>query len=182
MTKNLTGQTFGFLYVLSFSHSDGKVRYWLCRCICNKEFLVITSNLTRGTTKSCGCMRAYLVSCKTGLDPTELAFRMIYNDYKSRAKQKKFGFDLSFEQFKLLLTSNCHYCGVPPSLKKVATNKLGTATIFYNGIDRKDNKSGYLLDNSVTCCKLCNYAKKAMSYLDFLFWLDRIANFNRQNN
>lgn len=176
MLINLTGLTFGFLYVKNFSHTDGKHRYWLCECICKKEILVITANLKRGTSKSCGCMREYLKALKTGIDPIELAYRSIFNDYKSRAKQKKFEFELSFEMFKILLNNNCYYCGSPPFLSKQATNKLGSGTILYNGIDRKNNNIGYIINNCVTCCKICNYAKKAMEYNDFVCWLNKIKN------
>jgi hypothetical protein len=171
---DLTGLTFGYLFVEKFSHTDGKHRYWLCKCICEKEILVITANLKRGTSKSCGCMRGYLNALKTGIDPTELAYRIIYNDYKSRAKQKKFEFEFSFESFKIFISSDCYYCGSAPVLPKTGTNKLGTATIFYNGIDRKNNDIGYKIDNAVTCCKICNYAKKAMNYNDFIIWINKI--------
>lgn len=55
-------------------------------------------------------------------------------------------------------------------------------TVKYNGVDRKDNSIGYTIDNCVTACKLCNYAKKAMSYDNFIDWLDRITKFRTRNN
>lgn len=56
---DLTGQKFGRLTVLGFSHkvvySQTNVRYyWKCRCDCGTEKLVLASQL-RGGTLSCGC-------------------------------------------------------------------------------------------------------------------------------
>ncbi len=57
---DLTGQTFGYLKVLSRSGTKGRRATWLCRCICGSEVVRIGQNLrltTRGEKKSCGCKR-----------------------------------------------------------------------------------------------------------------------------
>lgn len=51
---DLTGKRFGSLTV-KHEVESGK---WLCMCDCGRETIVITSNLTSGHTKSCGCRRA----------------------------------------------------------------------------------------------------------------------------
>lgn len=48
-----TGLRFGRLVVL---RKDAAPRMWACRCDCGKEVLVNGSNLTKGATKSCGCL------------------------------------------------------------------------------------------------------------------------------
>lgn len=53
---DLTGQQFGFLTVVSHV-PDSKPAKWLCRCVCGKETIVSGSNLRRGHTKSCGCIK-----------------------------------------------------------------------------------------------------------------------------
>ncbi len=53
--KNLTGQIFGRLTVISFSHREANRYYWLCKCVCGVEKLVQVANLKSGSTKSCGC-------------------------------------------------------------------------------------------------------------------------------
>ena len=54
----LAGQVFGRLTALEpiFRHVDGYTR-WVCRCACGETVRVKTSDLTRGRTKSCGCLR-----------------------------------------------------------------------------------------------------------------------------
>lgn len=56
--KNLTGQTFGKLTVLVElpERKNGKIQ-WRCKCDCGNYTTVITSYLTSGDTKSCGCYK-----------------------------------------------------------------------------------------------------------------------------
>lgn len=55
---SLVGQRFGKLVVIeqADTNSQGK-RRWLCQCDCGNRSIVIGANLTRGTTRSCGCLR-----------------------------------------------------------------------------------------------------------------------------
>ena len=56
--KDLTGQRFGRLVVISYSHVDkhGKA-CWNTVCDCGNVSLVSSNNLCSGKTKSCGCLR-----------------------------------------------------------------------------------------------------------------------------
>ena len=58
---DLTGQRFGKLTVIKFSKDvqsgNRKRKYWLCQCDCGNLKEVRTDGLTRGTTKSCGCLK-----------------------------------------------------------------------------------------------------------------------------
>lgn len=58
--KDLTGQRFGYLTVISRAENrvskNGKQRvYWNCLCDCGNKVDVRTDNLTNGETFSCGC-------------------------------------------------------------------------------------------------------------------------------
>lgn len=87
-TKNLIGERFGRLVVLSF---EGKVRgsyRWACRCDCGKECVVQSGNLINGHTSSCGCRQRDIARlpkdyCRThGLSRHRI--RNIYNLMKHR--------------------------------------------------------------------------------------------------
>lgn len=53
---DITGQRFGQLTVIKFDHKDYKrQQFWLCKCDCGKESVVMGHNLKSGGTKSCGC-------------------------------------------------------------------------------------------------------------------------------
>jgi hypothetical protein len=84
---------------------------------------------------------------------------------------------LTAEDFDRLTGLPCRYCGIPPS--KVESGPNGT--FIYSGIDRVDNKRGYLVNNTVPCCRTCNQAKHCMNVDDFLSWARRVEKFNEVN-
>ena len=54
--KDLTGQEFGHLTVLSYVDIEDKPgSHWLCQCDCGKQVVVSRQNLIQGKTTSCGC-------------------------------------------------------------------------------------------------------------------------------
>ena len=57
--KDLTGQTFGRLTVLSRSSNSKKYKAtrWNCICSCGNEKIVRSSHLLNGHTASCGCLQ-----------------------------------------------------------------------------------------------------------------------------
>ena len=58
--RDITGQRFGRLTALRrvpAPEGTAPNDYWLCRCDCGTERVVLASNLIRGHTKSCGCLK-----------------------------------------------------------------------------------------------------------------------------
>jgi hypothetical protein len=72
--------------------------------------------------------------------------------YQKNDIQKGRFFELSFEQSKDIMESNCLYCGRYDNP---------------NGIDRLDSSIGHTLENCVPCCKRCNQMKWDMSIDEF---------------
>jgi hypothetical protein len=67
--KNLSGQTFGYLYVESISNErKNKKIQWNCTCICGNKLLVRGNCLQSGNTKSCGCKKSEAISKKNKLN------------------------------------------------------------------------------------------------------------------
>lgn len=56
--EDLTGQTFGWLTVENFSHTDGKRAYYKCLCRCGNHSVVGVDALKSGNTTSCGCRKS----------------------------------------------------------------------------------------------------------------------------
>ena len=55
---DLTGKRFGKLTVIERTQND--LSYgskWLCRCDCGNTVVVLSNNLRRGNTRSCGCLK-----------------------------------------------------------------------------------------------------------------------------
>ncbi len=55
--KDLTGQTFNRLTVITYSHQDGNKHYWKCKCSCGNDVIIDGKYLRIGAVKSCGCMK-----------------------------------------------------------------------------------------------------------------------------
>ena len=47
----------------------------------------------------------------------------------------------------------------------------------YSGIDRVNSEKGYVKNNVVPCCKVCNIAKHNMSQNDFFNWINKVYNY-----
>ena len=142
------------------------------RCECGVDKIVWFADLRRGATKTCGNKTLH----NSLADRTAPAFRSIYRDsYKVRAKKKGLAFDLTEEQFRAINAQDCHYCGIEPSTIARIKNRASESVYIYNGVDRKDSSLGYMIDNVVPCCSICNHAKHTMSYETFCAWLDRVA-------
>src|SRR5690606_11867568 len=84
--------------------------------------------------------------------------RILFARYRYSAKKKRKSFTLSFAAFKRIVLNPCAYCGSPPS--NVVQRRGGR--LRYTGIDRVDNKKGYLPGNVFPCCVTCNRAKGRM--------------------
>lgn len=55
--KNLLNQKFNRLTVLSFAGMEKGRSHWLCRCNCGTERVFSGNSISKGNTKSCGCLR-----------------------------------------------------------------------------------------------------------------------------
>lgn len=178
---NLIGQKFNRLLVLdkieSKAYGNYKKRQWKCLCDCGNISFVITSQLTKNLTKSCGCLHNEK-SAQNGTNSRykvaniNAGYNSIYRAYKSNAKKRNLDFTITLIEFTELLNQNCHYCDIKPS----RIYDKSYYHIIYNGVDRINNDLGYIKNNVVSCCKTCNIAKNNLKYEDFLSWIKRLTN------
>lgn len=179
--QELTDKHFGKLTVLhSIPKAIGKPRVWACACTCGVERVVSARDLISGNTKSCGCLRVEVAKDKNRLPDGVASFNFLHYKYRVSAKKRSLDFFLSKEEFLDLTSSPCKYCGIKP-LQSVFNNKTPTPYV-YNGVDRVDNKVGYIKENCVPCCYVCNLAKRSMSLAEFMAWIDRLVKFRTQQN
>jgi len=168
---DILGQKFNRLTVLSFSHrakaSRGTRLFYLCKCECGTEKVIRRGSIVSGETVSCGCVRK-----SPRLPNKESVFNELFYKYQKAASNRNYAFDLSIDEFRMIIAQNCWYCGITPSLPFTKSSQ----TIFYNGIDRMRNDLGYTFKNSVPCCKICNRAKSNMPYEEFVSWIKEIKN------
>lgn len=180
--RDLTGQRWGKLTILSYSHSrkapNGRSTQavWNVRCDCGTEKKVVGNYITAGKkpTRSCGCMmREGLKTSKR--KPLHYAeYTRIYHAYKAGAKKRGIEFSLTRKDLVAITQQDCVYCGSKPSnaLKSQSSNLV--PDLIYNGIDRIDSSQGYFKANTVACCKRCNYAKGNLDLYDFYNHIEKI--------
>lgn len=60
--QDLTGQKFGRLTVIKRIGNKGHNQFYLCKCDCGKEKVILKSSLISGRTKSCGCLKSHLLA------------------------------------------------------------------------------------------------------------------------
>jgi hypothetical protein len=88
-----------------------------------------------------------------------------FKNYKHNCTLNRRQFELSLEQFETIVTTPCFYCNI--------IQEKG-----FNGIDRMDQKQGYVIENCVSCCKLCNFMKGALDNITFLQRVEHILKRN----
>lgn len=172
--QDLTGQRFGKLVALERVNEERRGFLWKCQCECGKLAEVKSYSLLNGHTRSCGCLVSGGVLVRN-LNAGEAQVRDIFRGYVTSAKRRDLPWALSLDQLRELVLRPCHYCGAPPSNLQKGSRGNSRKSLLYNGIDRRDNKQGYLSDNVVTCCPRCNWAKQDASEEVFLSWLEALV-------
>jgi hypothetical protein len=185
--RDIPGQTFNRWTVLSYSHNDKhRTKVWNCKCECGSEAKVLGHHLTKGRTISCGCYLIEFSKAKLGVyrtEPGHSGFLQLLKKYTQDALKRGYVFELTEDKLRELTKANCHYCGAEPHRLAVAKAVRGRgrkariehSTYVYNGVDRVDNKIGYIETNVVSCCFDCNMAKGQKTQAEFLSWLQRAA-------
>ena len=92
------------------------------------------------------------VNAEVGGVRRDYAFERCY----ASATKRNLPFELTTEQFGILMEEPCHYCHWKPLYKG------------QGGIDRVLNEVGYIWPNCVPCCGLCNFMKGQYPYAKFI--------------
>ena len=90
-----------------------------------------------------------------------------YSNYKRSANDKNLDFGLSSDVFVEIVKAPCYYCGT--------IQDKG-----FNGIDRLNSEVGYIADNCVSACSMCNYMKASLSVDAFLGRVEHILTYNKR--
>lgn len=93
---DLTGNTYGRLVVINFSHKDGRGKtFWSCKCKCGNTKDVYSDKLKTGHTMSCGCIRRELIRTH---NESKTRFYRIWHSAKSRCGREKNYISVSFSK------------------------------------------------------------------------------------
>jgi hypothetical protein len=175
----IPGNKYNHLTIVKFHHflirkNKRNYFYYLCKCDCGKEKIIIKDSILNGDTKSCGCYHRKQNGIAHRLKKGIASLHRLYDLYKIRAKSKHIVFNLTLNEFKIITSSNCYYCGTKPN--QFFKNHTGHyyGTYKYNGLDRLDSNKGYIKNNIVPCCKYCNFAKNDLSINKFYNHIKKI--------
>lgn len=137
-------------------------------------------------------LRKFQKGCKScwhkkvdNIDPEKRFWNAYLRNYKGHATRRNLRWELTEKEAVEISTSNCHYCNQSPKPSKLYSSGIKNKTLhdpeYYKkvevsvtGIDRKDSKCGYTIENCVPCCSVCNRAKMDMPYEDFINLVKRI--------
>ena len=176
----MTGKKLGKLTVVKWLGRINRLTMWECLCDCGNAISVYAGHLRSGHTTSCGCVRAALHSQRllirpihtTKYSPVESSARAVWRD--------TYGKELPYEDFFRLSQMNCHYCNAPPSNQtdlskyvKVSLGRIAESKFVYSGLDRIDSTKNHTVENTVSSCKWCNYAKRERTVEEFKSWIER---------
>jgi len=95
--------------------------------------------------------------------------RSQYTEYKKNAFTRNLEFELSYDNYVSIVKTICYYCGV--------LQERGI-----NGIDRINSEIGYLLNNCVSCCQICNYMKRILRFDKFINKIEHILTYQNKIN
>ncbi len=148
------GKTYHNLTITSLVYSQNRTMFQ-CLCICGKYNTLPPNVVIKGKQFYCGKKCVYR-KIKSRINNR-------FSSYKKNAREKNREFSLTIENFAKIVSKPCKYCGFADKL---------------SGIDRKNNKLGYIKSNVVPCCTKCNQAKHIMSEYVFKQWVNRLVKFN----
>jgi hypothetical protein len=167
--QDLSGKKFGKLIVIKRAMRTPQHKEWECLCDCGNTVIIRANHLKTGNTTSCGCAKKIQEKINLGnihcLDRDLIEKNRIYSNYRRGARKRHLDFNLTKEEFFSIAKDRCHYCGGEP-----------ISNFGFNGIDRVNNSVGYVKENCVPCCSICNMAKKEMNVKDFISWGIKLGN------
>lgn len=133
----------------------------LYNCVPCKGGGICQHGRVRGRCKDCpdrGRRRGNSCTCEHRRQRAQCSVckpEVVFKQYAREALRRKLEFALTLDEFKELVAPPCLYCGDNETPR---------------GIDRWDNKIGYVFENCRPCCGTCNYMKGRM---DGATWVDQ---------
>lgn len=157
MKKDLTGKTFGHLYVIGVADvsRNGHYRYHV-RCSCSTEKTILGTHLIQGNTTHCGCSKGKPRHWKGSGSVSATYFNSVKRGAEGGKGRKPISFDISIDYIADLLDEQqkgkCALTGLDISVKDKTAS-----------LDRIDSSLGYIKDNVQWLHKDVNMMKRHYS-------------------
>lgn len=143
---NLIGRKFGRLQVAAKVHVKNSHRFYLCICDCGQETIVDGTQLTKGFTRSCGCLSRELLSilAKAQIGDKNPAWKGgITEEFNPRHTKEYLDWRKAIVDRDVL----CQICGVSENLE--AHHLLS----FIDNVEKRTD-----LTNGICLCRSCHIA------------------------
>lgn len=181
LLKDLTGQIFGRLTVLSLSHFEKYETFWNCECVCNNLKLVKGCNLRRGHTKSCGCLDIEVRKDRIG-DKNNKWNPNLTDEEREKQKKHRRPYNSKYKEWRRSVLLKDNYTCQISGLKNKKFRVHHVASWACNSELR------YEISNGITLCKEIHdlfhhiYGRKCNNRLEIENFLQRYKNkeFNSQ--
>jgi hypothetical protein len=102
--------------------------------------------------------------CVEANEKKKCNIKIHYDNYVRDANKKNIKIELTFDEFVEIVNSPCYYCGI--------IQDKG-----FNGIDKENFDGGYVKENSLSCCTMCNIMKGTLSSDTFLKRVEHILTY-----
>lgn len=168
---NSSGRTYGYLLIDEVYSKKSPLRsnyYAKCTCKCGNKIDVIMTSLTKGMTRSCGCLRKEVKKGKDNAsyrgvgDITSTIFKSI----KRSAIKRNLEFDITKQYLWDLFLKQDRKCAI--SGVELSFGSVGVRFTRNTSLDRVDNDKGYTEDNVQWVHKDVNMMKRAHNLSDFI--------------
>ena len=159
------GTIFNKVKVIDFAYTVKSRAYYFTECMtCGTESIRRMDHIKTNPE--------YCKNCKdkmTAKPKVESVINTIYSGYRTNANSRSISFEITKDDFTKLISQNCFYCNQKPVESQFSKSTNRTDIKFlHNGVDRLNSNVGYILENCVPCCSMCNLIKNKFSIEDFL--------------
>lgn len=152
MRTDMTGQVFGRLTVLEYSHSthNGGHSYWKCQCECGNIITTVRARLKDGRTRSCGCLQRDLAKERYSKPNRRIGeTRKKTPEYTCWQNIKTRCFNPSTNSFKNYGERGITICDEWRDNFDQFFEDMGTRPSPKHSVERKDNSLPYSKENCV---------------------------------
>jgi hypothetical protein len=170
---DITGQKFGRLTVVNYSHSDSRGSIWLCKCDCKKDCLITYRNLKTGKTKSCGCLRDEMIRQpkfyrRKSVEEKKITGRICCQKRRARINNT----------LNTLTKSDIRFLEIFQNFKCASCGKDITGNYHIDHIYPVSKGGGLTLRNVQLLCPHCNVTKhtETVDYIGYYMFTGEFAN------
>ena len=175
------GDVFTRLTVVERAGSDRrKNAVWRCVCECGNYVNAASFTLTRGTKKSCGCLRRETTS-RRSFTGGQFVPGTYWARIQHQANVRNIPLSINLSDIEAQWVKQQGKCGLTG--RSLIFHKWNTRTKTYEGgtasLDRVDNSRGYDVDNIMWLHKDVNMMKKEYPLTYFLQLCEEIVNLRK---